>query len=160
MFFCVFCSVLCVSSLTDRFLSVRMLVFRRILYESMLLPEPGYTTIRREFPEYMSLKVCSKVRRPCFRAEIRGTYGMWVRTRACVRVHMGLVGNGGGLKFIVLHENLWNSPDGVLFRSLYSYLCVSFVILTSSFHFRTLGNLPDIYVGRKQWHVIRYMRSV
>jgi hypothetical protein len=103
MFFCV-CFVLCVSSLADRFLPVRMLVFIRILLESMLLPEPSYTTIRHEFPENMSLKVCSKVRRPCFRAEIRGTYGMRIRTRLFMRAHMGLVGNGRrGLKFIILH---------------------------------------------------------
>jgi len=89
-----FCSVLCVSSLADRLSPLRMLVFRRILHESMLLPEPGYTTIRREFPENMSLKVCSKVIRSCFRAEIRGTCGMWVRTRVCMRIHMGLVGKG------------------------------------------------------------------
>jgi hypothetical protein len=101
----VFCSVLCVSSLADRFLPVRMLVFRRVLHESMLLPEPGYTTIRREFPENTPLKVYSKVRRPRFRAEINATYGMRVRTRVCTRIHMGLVGKGG-LKFIVLHENL------------------------------------------------------
>ena len=77
--------MLCVSSLADRFLPVRMVGFRRILHESMLLSEPGYTTIRREFSENISLKFCSKVRRPCFRAEIKDTYGMRVLPAcACV----------------------------------------------------------------------------
>ena len=124
-FFCVFCSVLCVSSLTDRFLPVRMLVFRRILHESMLLPDPGYTTIRREFPENMSLKVCSKVRRPCFRAEIRGTYGLRVRTRLCMRIHMGLVvKEGGGIEmYCFARESLKFAGRGFVPILVFMSLC-------------------------------------
>lgn len=104
-FFFFFC-VLCVSALADKFLPVRVLVFRRILHESMLLPEPGYTTIRREFPESIPLKVCSKGRRPCFRAEIRGTYGMRVRTRVFMHIPMGLVGKRGIEIYCFARESL------------------------------------------------------
>lgn len=118
-----FCSVLCVSSLADRFLPVRMLVFRRILHERMLLPEPGYTTIRREFPENIPLKACSEVRRPCFRTEVRGTYGMRVRTPVFMRIHIGLVGKGGIEIYCFARESLKFGGRGIVPIPVFIHLC-------------------------------------
>ena len=100
-----------------------MLVFRRILRERMVLPEQDYTTVLREFPENISLKVCSKVRRPCFHAEIRGTYGMPVRTRLCMRIHMGLVGKGGIKIYCCALESLKFAGRGFVAILVFVSLC-------------------------------------
>lgn len=121
--FFLFCSVLCVSSLADGVLPVRMLVFRHIFHERMLLPEPGYTTIRCEFPENIPLKVCSKVRRPFFRAEIRGTYGMRVRTPVFMRIHIGLVGKGRIEMYCFARESLKFAGRGFVPILVFISLC-------------------------------------
>jgi hypothetical protein len=127
-------------------LPLRMLVFRHILHERMLLSQPGYMTIRCEFSENVSLKVCSKGRRPCFRAEIRGTCGMRVHTRICMRIHMGLVGNVGyyNLSLCTKISEIWRARFccdpciHIFVLVLYYYLRIPVFLHTETFQIFTL----------------------